>query len=155
MLTIRELFLRDPRDLELLVSHIEQLYTELFGARAVPTLHEVQHLRDELTERNPPHWAFLARDADGDPVALATLAESFAVFARGYYGVINELWVRKDARSQGVGARMLEHVKGFGRERGWQRIDVSAPLGAEWDKSFEFYRRNGFTPTGRKLKTRP
>ena len=86
------------------------------------------------------------------PICLATLAESFSFFARGHYGIINELWVRSDARSRGAGARMIEHCAELGRKRGWRRIDVSAPADSKWDRSFEFYRKRGFLLTGRKLK---
>jgi GNAT superfamily N-acetyltransferase len=153
MLDIRELLLGEPRDFELCVSHIEALYAELFGPGGLPTLHDVQQLREQLAGRGPLHWAFLARDADGAAVGFMTLAESFAIFARGRYGIINELWVHPDARAQGVGAALLLHCKAFGRARGWRRIDVTAPPGPEWDRSFDFYRKHGFTPTGRKLKT--
>jgi GNAT superfamily N-acetyltransferase len=151
MTDIRELDLHDHRDFELMVVHIEKLYTELFGASAVPSLQDLERLREQLGAK-PMNWVFLARDADLEPVALVTLAESFAVFAGGHYGIIGELWVRGDARSQGVGAIMIEHCKAFGHARGWKRIDVSAPPGASWDRSFEFYVKRGFTFTGRKLK---
>jgi GNAT superfamily N-acetyltransferase len=151
MTDIRELDLEDDRDFELMVVHIEKLYTELFGPNAVPSLQDLARLRHQLSTR-PMSWVFLARDADGEPLAFVTLAESFAVFARGHYGIIGELWVRKDARSQGAGALMLEHCKAFGHARGWKRIDVSAPTDPKWDRSFDFYIKRGFTLTGRKLK---
>jgi GNAT superfamily N-acetyltransferase len=151
MADIRELDLQDDRDFELMVVHIEKLYTELFGPSAVPSLQDLALLRDQL-EARPTSWVFLARDADLEPVALVTLAESFAVFAGGRYGIIGELWVRGDARSQGAGARMIEHCKSFGRARGWKRIDVSAPADPKWQRSFDFYIKRGFTFTGRKLK---
>jgi len=153
MLDIRELRLDDERDFDAFLVHIEKLYTELFGASAVPTLHDVQRLREQLAARSVAHWSFLARDADAEPVAFVNLAEAFAMFGQGHYGIINELWVRKDARSQGIGALVLEHCKSFGRLRGWRRIDVSAPASNDWDRSFRFYERHGFTLTGRKLKT--
>lgn len=152
VLTFRELDLAEDADFEQLAQHVERLYRELFGREAVPAPSELQRLREEATTHSPSHWAFLARDADPAPVAFFTLAEAFAIFARGRYGIINELWVRPDARSQGVGARVLDHCRAFGTERGWRRIDVSAPANAEWDRSFEFYRKCGFTLTGRKLK---
>src|SRR5688572_9142566 len=107
MFDIRELNLAEDRDFELLVVHIEKLYEELFGGSGLPSLRDLDHLHQQLRTRPPQHWAFLAYDADREPVAFATLAEAFAVFATGYYGIINELWVRSDARSRGAGARMI------------------------------------------------
>ncbi len=149
---IRQLALDDPADLELLFGGIEQLFTELFGASAAPEAGTGARVRQQLAERPAQFWAFLATDDAGRPLALLTLAESFAVFAHGYYGIINELWVRSDARSRGVGARMLEHCQAFARDRGWQRIDVSAPPNPAWDRSFAFYLQRGFVHTGRKLR---
>lgn len=152
MLDIRELNVADAEDFELLITHIEKLYGELFGTGAGPSPDDLVQLRRDIATRAPRHWAFLARDDAGEPIALATLAESFAIFARGYYGIINELWVRSDRRRAGAGAAMLDTLTRFGRSRGWRRIDVSAPVDPKWDESFEFYVRQGFVPTGRKLK---
>src|SRR5688572_29367694 len=124
---IRKLALNEPGDFELLVLHVKQLYAELFGEAIVPSPEVVARFRQQVAERNPAHWAFLGLAASGEPICLATLAESFSFFARGHYGIINELWVRSDARSQGIGGAMLAHCQAFGRERGWERIDVSAP----------------------------
>lgn len=149
-MNIRQLNLSSAADFAQLALHIERLYAELFGARAVPSRSDLEHLRERLPADD--HWAFLIEDAERAPAAFFTLAEAFAVFARGEYGIINELWVRPDVRSRGVGALALEHCRAFGKERGWKRIDVSAPASAEWDRSYEFYRRQGFELTGRKLK---
>jgi GNAT superfamily N-acetyltransferase len=153
MLEIRELNLHDRSDYEILVTHIAHLYAELFGASHVPTAHAMEHWREQLHGDEPAHWAFVGHQGDvSEPVVFATLAESFAVFAGGRYGIINELWVRSDQRSAGVGARMIDHLAEFGRLRGWKRIDVSAPQDPSWDRSLEFYLARGFQRTGRKLK---
>jgi GNAT superfamily N-acetyltransferase len=152
MLDIRELNLEDERDFESMVVHVEKLFTELFGASALPSLHDLAELRAQLRGGATKHWAFLAWDSDAEPIGFVTLAESFAIFSHGHYGIINELWVRSDARSQGVGRELIEHCKSFGRRRNWPRIDVSAPVSAAWDRSFNFYVQRGFVQTGRKLK---
>ena len=105
MLTFRELDLAKDEDFEQLALHVERLYTELFGAAAVPTPSDLGRLRDEATTRAPSHWAWVARDAASAPAAFFTLAEAFAIFARGRYGIINELWVRPDVRRNGVLSR--------------------------------------------------
>jgi GNAT superfamily N-acetyltransferase len=55
-------------------------------------------------------------------------------------------------RSVGVGRLLLDAVKAYGRERGWSRIDVTAPESPRWDRTRRFYEREGFTFTGPKLK---
>jgi len=152
MVDIRELNLNLESDFEIMGTHIAHLYVELFGPSSVPDAATMADLRRQYVEHEPAHWAFVGANAAGEVVVFATLAESFAVFARGRYGIINELWVRSGERSAGLGAEMLEHIEAIGRQRGWHRIDVSAPQDPRWDRSHAFYVKRGFQPTGRKLK---
>lgn len=155
MSPIRELRLDDQADFEVLTACVTELYVELFGASAAPDAAAWERVRQQVTEPSgAKHWAFVACDDADQPIAFVTLAEAFAVFARGRYGIINELWVRADARSSGVGADVIQFVRAFAQQRGWLRVDVSAPLDPKWDRSVAFYQRQGFEPTGRKLKLR-
>ncbi|HTV24316.1 MAG TPA: GNAT family N-acetyltransferase [Polyangiaceae bacterium] len=150
---LRELHLDDPADVELLKACIGALYSELFGPSAVPDAAAWARLCEQNAGGSTPkHWSFVACDDAAKPLAFVMLAESFAVFARGRYGIINELWVHPDARSSGAGARVIEFVRAFARLQGWVRVDVSAPQDPRWDRSVAFYRAQGFVPTGRKLK---
>lgn len=150
----RELRLDDDVDFGLLQACIGSLYSELFGPSAVPDAGAWARLREQRAGATAKHWSFVACDDAAKPLAFVMLAESFAVFAGGRYGIINELWVRPDARSAGAGARVIEFVREFARRQGWVRVDVSAPQDPKWDRSVAFYRRQGFEPTGRKLKLR-
>jgi GNAT superfamily N-acetyltransferase len=152
MLHIRELNLLERADYEILVTHIAHLYGELFGVSNIPPAQVMDALHAQLHADAPAHWAFVGDRGGSEPLVFATLAESFAVFAGGRYGIINELWVQEGSRSAGVGARMIEHLAEFGRRRGWKRIDVSAPQDPKWDRSLAFYLARGFQQTGRKLK---
>jgi hypothetical protein len=40
------------------------------------------------------------------------------------------------------------------RERGWRRLDVTAPPGDAWRRTVAFYEKNGFVFTGPKLRLR-
>ena len=95
---------------------------------------------------------FVARDDSGELAGLATLCETFAIYANGNYGVIDEMYVAPAFRSQGLGKRLVDAIKGFGRERGWSRIDVTAPEGEGWERTRRFYEREGFSFAGPKLK---
>jgi GNAT superfamily N-acetyltransferase len=95
---------------------------------------------------------FVARGESGELAGLATLSETFAIYANGNYGVIDEMYVAPAFRSQGVGKRLIDAVKGFGREKGWSRIDVTAPEGQGWERTRRFYEREGFSFAGPKLK---
>lgn len=95
---------------------------------------------------------FAARDESGVVLGLLTLSETFAIYANGNYGVIDEMYVVPEHRSAGVGSMLLDAVKEYGRTRGWSRIDVTAPESSRWDRTRRFYEREGFSFTGPKLK---
>jgi len=131
---------------------IQLLYSELFGSDAVPGDDVFEDIFRQHQEANIYHVAYGLMQ-ENEVLAFFTLSEAFSVFAHGRYGVLNELWVHKDYRSQGLGQLVIEKVRELGRSRSWKRIDVTAPPGSDWDRTFEFYQRNGFKLTGRKLKT--
>lgn len=95
---------------------------------------------------------FVAKTEAGDICGILTLAEAFAIYANGNYGIINEMYVAPEHRSAGIGARLLDAAKNFGREKGWTRIDVTAPESARWERTRRFYEKQGFVFTGPKLK---
>ena len=95
---------------------------------------------------------FLAINAEGEAVGAITLAESFAIYAGGHFGIICELYVAPAYRSQGVGKKLLNAVKEIAKEKGWKRIDVTAPPEEKWVPTVKFYEREGFTFTGPKMR---
>ena len=97
-------------------------------------------------------FVFVAFAQDESPVGLATVVETFAFYANGHYGIINEMYVTPSHRSKGVGAQLIEAVKDMGRHRGWRRIDVTAPESERWTRTKRFYERQHFVFTGPKLK---
>lgn len=140
------------RDGEEIARCLRLLYAELFGPAAVLSAQDFAKVLGQWEQGARPHWAFQVLDESSRVVAFFTLAESFAFFAHGSYGILNELWVNPSVRSEGVGEHVISFCVGFARQRGWERIDVSAPPGAEWDRTFAFYQKRGFILTGRKLK---
>jgi GNAT superfamily N-acetyltransferase len=95
---------------------------------------------------------FVAHAGDGQIAGLLTLSQTFAIYANGNYGVIDEMYVAPRFRSQGLGRELIGAAKAFGRDQGWTRIDVTAPEGEGWDRTRRFYEREGFSFAGPKLK---
>lgn len=96
--------------------------------------------------------AFVARNSENEIIGILTLVETFAIYANGNYGIINEMYTTPADRSAGTGARLIEAAKEYGRSRGWTRIDVTAPESQRWERSRRFYEKQGFVFTGPKLK---
>ena len=103
-------------------------------------------------DAGPRAVTLVARTPDGEIAGISTVVESFAIYANGTYGVINEMYVAPPNRSQGVGARLIDAVKELAARRGWSRIDVTAPESPAWDRTRRFYESQGFVYTGPKLK---
>ena len=109
-------------------------------------------LRSAWSASSDRFHVFVARADSGDVAGLATLCETFAIYANGNYGVIDEMYVAPGFRSQGLGKRLVDAIKAFAREKDWTRIDVTAPEGQGWERTRRFYEREGFSFTGPKLK---
>ncbi|HKY93705.1 MAG TPA: GNAT family N-acetyltransferase [Kiloniellales bacterium] len=93
--------------------------------------------------------AWLA-ESEGRPVGLITATTVHAIYARGAFGEINEVYVEPDFRATGLAPRLIETVRAHGRTQGWSRIQLSAPqagtAGAE--RAYAFYARLGFGDVG-------
>jgi GNAT superfamily N-acetyltransferase len=133
-------------------------------------------LQREMASAEARFLALLARDDSGTAIGVLTLSTSFAVYAGGEYGVIDEMYVRPEWRSRGVGRALVDAAVGLARQRGWFRLDVTGPNaagspvaasavagvnagapavgspGAVGDPALRFYLGLGFEPTGQKLR---
>ncbi len=97
-------------------------------------------------------WALLASTESGEAVGVLTLNECAALYARGRFGEISELYVKSGFRSAGVGAKLIDAACEFGRERKWSMIEVGAPDVPRWQRTVDFYLRYGFKEIGPRLE---
>lgn len=104
-----------------------------------------------LIKRNN-YGAFIAYDSETNPKGLITVAESFAIYNGGDFGVITEFYVDRDSRSQGIGKLLLNTVFDFSESMNWNKLEVGAPNAEEWPRTIQFYERNGFKQKGPKLR---
>ena len=96
--------------------------------------------------------ALLARDDSGEAIGVLTLSETFAIYAGGRYGVIEEMYVRPAFREGGVGRALLERAVTVAADKGWHRLEVTAPEDDAADAAARFYQRRGFRFSGSKLR---
>lgn len=95
--------------------------------------------------------ALLAKDESGAVIGVLTLSQSFAVYAGGEYGVIDEMFVRPAYRRQGIGRRLVDEAVAIAQQRGWFRLDVTGPEDGG-RRASRFYEKLGFEFTGPKLR---
>ena len=96
--------------------------------------------------------AFIAYDSESKPKGLITISEAFAIYNGGDFGVITELYVDRNSRSEGIGKLLLQSVFDFSDSMNWTKVEVGAPNAEEWPRTIEFYKRNGFKQKGPKLR---
>lgn len=132
---------------------VEKLLAELGEEGDETGVLNAEKIRKAWRE-SPVSATIIARNEKNDIVGIVTIVECFAIYANGSYGVINEMFVTPEYRSQNVGAMLIDAVRSYGLKQGWERIDVTAPESDRWIRTREFYERKGFEFTGPKLKLR-
>jgi GNAT superfamily N-acetyltransferase len=142
------------QDLPIVLDLVGELLAELGEEGDEFTGTDATKLLADATEslRSGRFLALLARDDRGAPLGVLTLSVSFAIYAGGEYGVIDEMYVRPDVRCQGVGGRLAHEAVSIARDKGWFRLDVTAPEALRHQRAREFYERSGFEFTGPKLR---
>jgi GNAT superfamily N-acetyltransferase len=95
---------------------------------------------------------YLVKDIRQKVIGIMTLTEGQSIYAGGKYGLLDEMYVRPEFRSDNIGTEMVEKMKRIGLQKKWKRIDVTAPTEERWKRTVAFYERSGFVFTGPKLK---
>jgi GNAT superfamily N-acetyltransferase len=99
------------------------------------------------------HYAAIIGWSDVTPVAVSTITETYALYAGGKIGVIQEFYVIPEFRSAGVGAMLIEQVRNYGQKRSWSCIELCTPPLPEFERALSFYQENGLVPVGgRKMR---
>lgn len=127
---------------------ISALLDELQGSAPAPRTAPGPELAARLLAMSDRIFGFLAFDAER-PIGAMMLSEGAALYARGRFGVITELYVVPDRRSGGLAAELIKAAVELDGRLGWSQLEVGAPRQPEWKRSYEFYLKSGFTEMGR------
>jgi GNAT superfamily N-acetyltransferase len=134
---------------------VGQLLEEIMNSIGVKAFNfDWNQTRDRLRQflLDQKYFVFVAEDA-GEPVGFIALYEDYALYAEGAFGTIPELYVRPEYRSKGVGKKLTDKAKEFAAMKGWPRLEVTTPPLPRFERTLEFYEKEGFSITGgRKLK---
>jgi GNAT superfamily N-acetyltransferase len=140
-LTIRQATVNDTAKIAVMVG---ELLSEIMAAINTQAFHF------DLGETTARLAEFLSLEKY---FVFVALYESYAFYAEGIFGIIPELYVRPEFRSNGLGQRLVSRAKSFASTRGWRRLEVTTPPLPQFDRTLAFYEREGFSIAGgRKLK---
>ena len=99
------------------------------------------------------HYSAILGFSDNRAVAVATITETYALYAGGKIGVIQEFYVIPEYRSSGIGSKLIEEVRNHGLKSNWSCIELCTPPLPEFERALSFYQANGLTPVGgRKMR---
>lgn len=142
----------EAADIAVMVGELLQEIMDAIGEQAFRFDLADTAQRLERFLREEKYFVFLAKQAEGMAGFIA-LSESHALYAEGAFGTIPELYVRPAYRSKGVGESLLKAAREFAQEKGWARLEVTTPPLPQFQRTLDFYERQGFGMAGgRKLK---
>ena len=102
---------------------------------------------------NDGHYAAIIGSHNETPIAVVTMSETYALYAGGKIGVIQEFYVSPNFRASGIGSMLIEQVKTYGTKHEWSCIELCTPPLPEFERTLNFYQKNGLSPVGgRKMR---
>lgn len=142
-----------PHEVFAILELIEELLMELEDERvAIPWVNrEKLHadIRRNLDTESGTKYgpgrlmAILAKDANGVAIGVLTLVESFALYAGGEYGVIDEMYVRPEYRDGDVERQLLDEAVAIATRRKWFHLDITGREGDRNERATRFSRGLG------------
>lgn len=136
-------------DFQEVISMLEKLYLELGEEKE-----SIEFLNIPLLESITKDGSALILKAvsiNKEILGILCLSEAQAIYAGGAYGIVNDMYVIPQYRSQSIGKKLIEETKKIAIEKNWKRIEVTAPTD-ENEETVKFYKNNRFVFTGPKLK---
>jgi branched-chain amino acid aminotransferase len=138
-------------DIPAIASAVSALLLEIGGKPpAAATMHASAHSLIADGEQG----VLLVAEAAGALVGLLAASWQTAIHVPGRYALIQDLWVHPSWRSRAIGADLLAALDDLAGGRQIRRIEVGLPQAsfAGLEATAAFYRRNGFTPLGARMR---
>lgn len=151
-INFREATLKDSDVIGSLVVKLTSEISELTKAQHfdIDLNGTIQRCRELI---NDGHYSALIGFDKNTPVAVATMTETYALYAGGKIGVVQEFYVSPEYRAAGVGSMLIEQVQYYGRQQNWSCIELCTPPLPEFERTLNFYQKNGLIPVGgRKMR---
>lgn len=144
----------EPRDSEAVATAVAELLSEL-GATPPPA-QAMQLAALALIEDREAGALFVA-EAEGMLVGVLSASLQSAIHIPGRYALIQDLWVHSAWRSRAIGRALLAALIEHAGVLNLARIEVGLPKEdfSGLPATTAFYRANGFTPLGPRMRWIP
>jgi GNAT superfamily N-acetyltransferase len=140
-----------PGDAKAVIGLVSELIVELGGQPLPMSATTDAYL--ELLNSSPRKGFVMFAETGGVAVAVCTVSHVHALRSTGQYSIIQEMYVRPEVRSTGVGAQLLERALREAVFRGSRFVELGTPF--EGERQIAFYRRSGFVVVGERLRRTP
>lgn len=141
----------DAQVISTLVCALTQEITQATGAELVDDLASTTETCYQLMSEG--HYAALLAVLNEQVVGVATFTQTYALYAGGKMGVVQEFYVAPEYRSLNVGSLLLTELKTYGKSQGWACIELCTPPLPQFERTLSFYQHNGLLPVGgRKMR---
>ena len=149
---IREATYSDVNDIARLVKDLTDEIIERTTAKHFNVnIEQITKLLKDFLESGK--YSVLVALQDNKIVGFANLCPSYALYAEGNFGIVQEFYVVPEHRSSGLGAALIKECAILAKNKGWKRLELCTPPIPEFDPTIKFYQTNGFEITGgRKMK---
>lgn len=111
----------EPADADVLAEMIGDLARS--EGKTTPTA-SARELRDWLNTAPPPFRVLLA-ESDGAALGYLAFYRAFSLFKPGPVMLVENIYVRAEARGRGVGRALLARAAAEARARGWTRLELN------------------------------
>ncbi|MFC3108969.1 GNAT family N-acetyltransferase [Undibacterium arcticum] len=146
----------NPNDALVVASLVMDLTTEIcFRCNDQKQFHRDTALTSDLCALwiSDNCYTALIAYAHEKPIGVATIAESYALYAGGKIGIIQEFYVAPDHREQGVGNKLIDVALSLAAERDWACMELCTPPLPEFKQTIDFYQKYDFISVGgRKMR---
>lgn len=151
-ITFRAATLLDSQLIGSLVVELTNEISELTKAQhfEIDLNDTIQRCRELISEG---HYSAIIGMHENTPIAVVTITETYALYAGGKIGVIQEFYVSPKFRAEGVGSMLFEQVQRHAKQQNWSCIELCTPPLPEFQRTLNFYQKNGLIPVGgRKMR---
>jgi GNAT superfamily N-acetyltransferase len=138
-------------DIPAIASAVSALLEELGGK---PPVIAAMHSSAHSLIADGDLGVLLVAEAADTLVGLLAASWQTAIHVPGRYALIQDLWVHPSWRSRAIGADLIAALSDLADGRQITRIEVGLPQAsfAGLDATEAFYRRNGFTHLGSRMR---
>ena len=149
--TIREAELEDE---DFVIFGTKELIKELRNSDSIPEIEGIENEYKRIMNSSNNDKVFIAISDKEEKSGFISISENFALHCGGKYITIQELWVKPEFRSHGVGTLLIKYIEKYCKNLGIKRIDVGLPnyTFKGYPETHDFYLRNEYTDIGVRMK---